>query len=166
MARLVWAKITSQSRVPGVWFESLNLGSIVGLGEAFGRSSMKTRLVNYREGEINLVFPLKTGRATLGRATDNTIQLPDDKVSKHHATLRQTNEVWAIQDLESRNGVFVNGKRVTAADLKDGDCIKVGPYELYLELDVPAYDWVPSHIIDLSTHVGERTVVEDPPEKS
>lgn len=121
---------------------------------------MKTRLVNYREGEIDLVFPLNTRHATIGRAPDNTIQLPDDRVSKHHAVLQHTEETWIIQDLESRNGVLVNGQLTTKAELKDGDSVNIGPYELYFELDVPSYDWVPSHILDVSTHVGGQTTAE------
>ena len=126
---------------------------------------MKTRLVNYREGEIDLVFPLNTRHATIGRATDNTIQLPDDMVSKHHAVLVQTGETWTIEDLQSRNGVMVNGKGTAKAELKDGDLVIIGPYELSFEMNVPSYDWVPSHIIDVSTHVEGQTIFQRRPQK-
>ena len=127
---------------------------------------MKTRLVNYREGEVDLVFPLNTKHATIGRANDNTIQLPDDMVSKHHAVLTRTGETWTIEDLQSRNGVRINGQRTSRVELKDGDCVHIGPYELYFEVNVPSYDWVPSHIIDVSTHVGDQTVIQKrPPEQ-
>ena len=125
---------------------------------------MKTRLVCYREGEIDLVFPLNTPKATIGREADNKIQLPNEKVSKHHAMLRQTEGTWTIEDLNSRNGVFVNGQRTTKGPLKDGDRLKIGPYEFYLEINVPSDDFVPSHIIDVSSRMKDKTItdVRDP----
>ena len=124
---------------------------------------MKTRLVNYREDEIDLVFPLNTRHATIGRAADNTIQLPDDMVSKHHAVLLQTGDTWTIEDLQSRNGVLVNGERMAKAELKDGDRVNIGPYEFYFESSAPSHDWVPSHIIDVSTHIGDQTTIQKRP---
>jgi pSer/pThr/pTyr-binding forkhead associated (FHA) protein len=121
---------------------------------------MKTRLVNYRDGEINLAFPIRGPKVTIGRENDNIIQLPHEKVSKYHALLTQEGERWKIQDLKSTNGVLVNGKKVTQSELKDQDLVKIGPYELYFETNVPADDWVPSHIIDVSSKVRERTMYE------
>lgn len=124
---------------------------------------MKTRLVNYREGDIDLMFLLERPRITIGRATDNMIQLPDEKISKHHGVVLQTRDGWVIEDLQSRNGVFVNGQRTTRAVLKDGDCVRIGPYELYFETNVPYDDFVPSHIIEVSSRINDQTLSEDTP---
>lgn len=122
---------------------------------------MKTRLVNYREDAIDMMFALDRPRITIGREVDNMIQLPHEKVSKHHGVLTQSGEGWTIEDLNSTNGILVNGVRVNQAPLKDRDLVKIGPFEFYFEMDVPAYDWVPSHIVELSARIHHRTVSED-----
>jgi general secretion pathway protein A len=119
---------------------------------------MKTRLATYHGGKVDLAFPLQGPRVTIGREADNQIQLPHEKVSKHHAQLLAAAAGWSIEDLQSTNGVFVNGQKVPRAELKDGDRVKIGPFELYFELNVPSDDWVPSHIIDLSSEVHQHTI--------
>ena len=124
---------------------------------------MKTRLVNYREGEIDLVFLLNHHRVTLGRDVDNMIQLTDERISKHHAMLSLTEQGWVIEDLHSRNGLFVNGRKVERAELKDRDVVKLGAYEFYFEVNVPSHDFVPAYILDASAHSQEQTLFDDVP---
>ena len=127
---------------------------------------MKTRLVSYREGKIDLAFPIQGPRVTIGREADNLIQLPHEKVSKHHAVILAVKEGWAIEDLHSTNGELLTGKPVQRAELKDGDRVKIGPFEFYFEANVPSDDWVPSHIIDLSSQVHQQTIRKtETPEK-
>lgn len=126
---------------------------------------METRLVSYREGKIDLAFPIQGPRVTIGREADNLIQLPHEKVSKHHAVILAVKEGWAIEDLHSTNGVLLNGKPVQRAELKDGDRVKIGPFEFYFETNVPSDDWVPSHIIDLSSQVHQQTIRKNEPPK-
>ena len=128
---------------------------------------MKTRLVNYREGTIDLMFVIDRSRVTIGRDTDNMIQLPDEKISKHHGAILKTKDGWVIEDLQSRNGVYVNGRRTSRAELKNGDCVKLGSYEFYFETNVPSEDFVPSHIIEVSSKVKDQTLSgESTPGKS
>ncbi len=124
---------------------------------------MKTRLVNYRGGKIDLAFPIEGVRVTIGREADNMIQLPHEKVSKHHAVIVSAKDVWEIKDLQSTNGVLVNGKPVQSAKLTDGDRVKIGPFEFYFEANVPSYDWVPSHIIDMSSAIHLKTIPKTGP---
>jgi len=119
---------------------------------------MKTRLVSYRGGKIDLMFPIQGARVTIGREADNLIQLPHEKVSKHHAVMLPIKDSWEIKDLQSTNGILVNGKQVPRAELKDGDRVKIGPFEFYFETNVPSDDWVPSHIIDMSSGVHLKTI--------
>lgn len=121
---------------------------------------MKTRLVSYRGSKIDLAFPVQGPRVTIGRENDNNIQLPHDKVSKHHAVIAAVGDGWVIEDLQSTNGISVNGKRTPRAKLADNDVVKVGPYEFYFETNVPSDDWVPSHIIDMSSEVHLGTIPE------
>jgi DNA-binding NtrC family response regulator len=83
-------------------------------------------------------FPLG-GRAdtTIGRAESNTIVLSEDgQVSRLHATLRTSGPGIDIVD-SSTNGTYVNGKRVKAAPLADGDVIRIGD-SLLIVRAVPA----------------------------
>lgn len=66
-------------------------------------------------------------RAVIGRADDVDCPVRDPNVSRRHAELRQhSSGQWEIVDLNSTNGIKVNGRRTTASPLNDGDQITVG----------------------------------------
>ncbi|MFZ5894243.1 MAG: FHA domain-containing protein [Myxococcota bacterium] len=70
----------------------------------------------------------------LGRAEENAIRLTERNISRLHAQLERKNEHWALRDLSSYNGCYVNGQRVSGAqELNHGDLIQVGDYRLSLE---------------------------------
>lgn len=66
----------------------------------------------------------------LGRGAEADVQLPDTGVSRRHAELRQVDGQVELHDLASTNGTRVNGQRITAVTLHDGDRILVGSTEL------------------------------------
>lgn len=72
---------------------------------------------------------------TLGRQEGCTHVLPLAKVSRRHARLLGGNGTWGIQDLDSSNGVFVNGERVRSAWLRPGDEVRLGPLAFRYEVD-------------------------------
>ena len=79
------------------------------------------------DGAPDNVYPLLDPSYTLGRAPDNNIAISDGSVSSHHARIVRTAEGFVIEDLQSRNGTFVNGEQVTAQRLlADGDLIRLG----------------------------------------
>ena len=68
---------------------------------------------------------------TLGRGTDNAFVLEDGMLSRHHARFFLKEDTAWIEDLESRHGTFLNGRRVGAAEaLKVGDRLLLGRTEL------------------------------------
>ncbi len=69
---------------------------------------------------------LGRGRFVLGRSWRCDFPLPDTSVSRHHAELRFGGGRWAITDLDSTNGVFINGCRVTRDIVVAGDEIALG----------------------------------------
>jgi pSer/pThr/pTyr-binding forkhead associated (FHA) protein len=78
----------------------------------------------------NQRFPVGN-QLRLGRDADNDLTLPDKKVSRHHAILRQQGVVYRIIDLDSGNGTFVNGKRITDPTvLRNGDIVLIGDTKL------------------------------------
>ena len=71
-----------------------------------------------------------TGAVKIGRATDNDIVIPDVLAGRHHASLVLTPAGTEIVDNRSINGTFVNGTRVDAALLRDGDVVTIGNVDL------------------------------------
>ncbi|MCE9584147.1 MAG: sigma 54-interacting transcriptional regulator [Planctomycetes bacterium] len=63
---------------------------------------------------------------TVGRAPTNTIQIKDSKASREHCLITRTDKGWKLVDLESANGVLVNGQRTNQHFLKWGDRIEIG----------------------------------------
>ncbi|KKC04827.1 ATP-binding cassette domain-containing protein, partial [Mycobacterium nebraskense] len=70
------------------------------------------------------------GAIKIGRANDNDIVIPEVLASRHHATLIPTPHGTEIHDNRSINGTFVNGARVDAAVLHDGDVVTIGNIDL------------------------------------
>ncbi len=72
------------------------------------------------------VASLSIGRGELCRLTETHLELPDRWMSGQHATLESSFGRWILRDNASKNGVLVNGKRITEAQLADGDWIELG----------------------------------------
>lgn len=88
--------------------------------------------------EADLSFVAKDGTehkirrllTRLGRNLDNDIVVRSDRVSRYHAEIVREKDVWKIFDKDSRNGVWVNGKRIAeSAEIKFGDVIRIGRQE-------------------------------------
>src|SRR6202050_1879086 len=76
---------------------------------------------------------LNEGQFAVGRNATCQLSLDDPLVSRRHALLTVTNDGVTIEDLSSRNGVLVNGKRIDGrVDLQVGDRIMIGAQELTL----------------------------------
>jgi pSer/pThr/pTyr-binding forkhead associated (FHA) protein len=76
--------------------------------------------------------------ATFGRGADCTVHLRDASVSRNHARLERAGPGWRIVDAASRNGLFVDGQRVPAAPLTDGDEFRLGEVLLRFREDPEA----------------------------
>jgi FHA domain-containing protein len=69
-------------------------------------------------------------QTTIGRSRDCDIQLADANVSRRHAEVRQEGAAYWVVDLDSTNGMEVNGRRLKRAKLRQGDRILLGSTEL------------------------------------
>lgn len=74
---------------------------------------------------------------TIGRHTDNDIQLLDPEVSKAHLVVRRLKEGFVLEDLGSANGTLINGMRQARARLGDNDVIVVGNSVMRFRVEVP-----------------------------
>lgn len=96
--------------------------------EARRRNAPGSPLLVRRSGATNIAHVL-TGRTTIGRTPDNSIQIDTPSVSRHHAVLLLTHEGTVVEDLASTNGVYINGTRVRRQALREGDLLTVGNTE-------------------------------------
>ncbi|MCM2267643.1 MAG: FHA domain-containing protein [Elusimicrobiales bacterium] len=67
---------------------------------------------------------------TLGRKPDNDIALDNAAVSGHHCKFYESGGTWFVEDMNSTNGTFVNGKKTLKAGLKPGDTVTIVKYSL------------------------------------
>ena len=72
----------------------------------------------------------------IGRARDCDIQIEDPGASRRHAEVRQEGTAYWIVDLDSTNGLEVNGLRTQRAKLDHGDKITIGSTEISFRRDV------------------------------
>ena len=91
-----------------------------------------------------LIIPMSQGRATcyeltepitIGRGEEADLILNNSSVSREHARINFDRGVTTIVDLDSNNGLRVNGKKVTEARLESGDEIRIGRFTLVLLAD-------------------------------
>jgi transcriptional regulator with GAF, ATPase, and Fis domain/pSer/pThr/pTyr-binding forkhead associated (FHA) protein len=79
------------------------------------------------------VFECETSVCTIGRSAENSLQIDDLNSSRHHCEVHSAAEGAELIDKDSRNGTFVNGRRVTRKPLAPGDKIEIGTTVLYFE---------------------------------
>jgi pSer/pThr/pTyr-binding forkhead associated (FHA) protein len=107
------------------------------------------------KGKAAQIIPLQPdARYTLGRNEDNRIRLTGSQISGNHAEIIWQNEQWRIQDLQSRNGVYVNSKKISdSISLQLGDVVVLGETRCIFEMPRnsrttnPCYAlWVPTGV--------------------
>jgi ABC-type multidrug transport system ATPase subunit/pSer/pThr/pTyr-binding forkhead associated (FHA) protein len=71
--------------------------------------------------------------AMVGRDPASDVHLESPIVSRHHARLSRQGDVVTIEDLDSANGTYLNGKRVARSEIGAGDVAVVGPFQIVVE---------------------------------
>ena len=103
-------------------------------------------------------FELTSPIVTVGRDTTNTIQVRDTEVSRRHAELRREEDAYALVDLSSSNGCYVNSQRVARQRLRSGDRLQVGGT---LMIFTGAGDTSSAQLVDGVNIVGNTGVTEN-----
>jgi predicted component of type VI protein secretion system len=99
------------------------------------------KLVVTAPGSASREIPLDKERITIGRREDNDVRLEDGATSGHHAAIITVLSDSFLQDLNSTNGTFINGKRIQKHALRTGDVITIGRARLeYVGDDAGAED--------------------------
>ena len=86
-------------------------------------------ILKFREAVIG-EYPLEGKEVTIGRKPGNTIQIDNLAVSGRHARVVRVGSKLVLEDLNSTNGTYVNGERITKHVLRHGDRITVGKHTL------------------------------------
>ncbi len=85
-------------------------------------------------GEVELTAE----RLTVGRADDNSIVIPDNSVSSHHAEISNEGSAWMLTDLGSTNGTKIQGERVEAVNMSSTRSFTLGSVDCVFVADAPA----------------------------
>jgi len=93
------------------------------------------RLVRMNGPQQNRKIDIPAPVCVLGRDPAATLRLEEDSVSKQHARLTRHPDRFELEDLDSSNGTFVNGRRVHGpVEIKPGDLLRLGAVILKLEV--------------------------------
>lgn len=96
------------------------------------------RLVLLSEGYTGRTFDLKVEQTTVGRTSDNAIEIPDGSVSSHHGEFVLRGQDVVFRDLGSTNGSFLGNEKITEITLKHGQVLRLGQIEMRFESEPPA----------------------------
>ncbi len=102
-------------------------------------------------GEGARQHPVK-GSVIIGRSADVGLPIPDGKLSREHCKISFDGKFYVLQDLDSKNGTYLNNRRMKGAiPLRSGDEIRVGNTVLKFELEFgdavpPAEDSVDARV--------------------
>ena len=105
------------------------------------------KLILVRDGSVIREYPLDKERVSVGRKAHNDIQLDDPTVSGEHAVFLVLQNVY-VEDMNSTNGVILNGKKVNRRQLNHGDVVHIGRHEF--------------KFLDNTSNDFERTVIIPP----
>lgn len=127
-------------------------------------------------------------KITLGRSKDNLVELLSNAVSVHHAEIEYQDGIVYLNDLDSINGTWVDGRRQKRAVLKEGMGFQIGPFVFQFSLsrepvktdrvsetpipfdhfeeqenltrafDRSELDWLVSETLDISQDIGEQAI--------
>ena len=96
------------------------------------------RLVLHLDGQTLAEYNMSKERYTIGRLPDNDIRIDNAAVSGHHALVINILNDSVLEDLNSTNGTYVNGKIIKKHALQHGDVITVGHHALrFVDSDTP-----------------------------
>jgi len=84
-------------------------------------------------GNVVRKYPFEKDSITIGRDPDCDISIDNVAVSRTHASVTVTADGFALEDLQSGNGTFVGGAKITTHPLQSGESFVIGKYNLLFE---------------------------------
>jgi pSer/pThr/pTyr-binding forkhead associated (FHA) protein len=115
------------------------------------------RLVLSLDGQVMAEYNMNKERYTIGRLPDNDIRIDNAAVSGHHSLLINILNDSFLEDLNSTNGTYVNGKLIKKHALQHGDVITVGHHQLrFVEDDEQQDEFEKTMVIQPSARPVEK----------
>jgi len=108
------------------------------------------RLILSLDGQVLAEYNMNKERYTIGRLPDNDIRIDNASVSGHHSLIINILNDSFLEDLNSTNGTYVNGKLIKKHALQNGDVITVGHHQLR---------FADSHSADAEQDEFEKTMI-------
>jgi hypothetical protein len=93
------------------------------------------KLVVLSPGMTGRTQELKAEKTTIGRVDDNTFPIVEPSVSSHHCEVILRGSEVLVRDLNSTNGTYIGGEKVTERVLKPGQILRLGQVDMRLEAD-------------------------------
>ncbi len=104
---------------------------------------MDVNLILFKKNGSRKAIPLPSKVAIIGRRRDCDLRIPLISVSRRHCQLILNNETLKVRDLGSRNGTFINGKRIEQeATATAGDKITIGPLTFGIQINGQPKDFI------------------------
>lgn len=131
------ASLQRAERGGGADDSSTSRSNVHYLGGADHGSRPRTKVFVSIDSPTTLRFPLSKQNTTIGRARESDIRINGQFISRIHARVLTYAAGTVIEDLGSKNGIFVNSRPISRCTLKDGDVVSLGgKLDLrYVELD-------------------------------
>jgi len=83
-----------------------------------------------KDGDFVEEYIINKKRLHIGRHSDNDIRIKSDKVSRQHAIIIYHENEFFMRDMNSKNGTFIDKKRIDMQQLTDGSVVNIGEYDL------------------------------------
>ncbi|HVS75470.1 MAG TPA: FHA domain-containing protein [Steroidobacteraceae bacterium] len=115
------------------------------------------RLVLSLDGQVMAEYNMNKERYTIGRLPDNDIRIDNAAVSGHHSLIINILNDSFLEDLNSTNGTYVNGKLIKKHALQHGDVVTVGHHQLrFVEDDEQQDEFEKTMVIQPSARPVEK----------
>lgn len=108
-------------------------GATTGGRETAGDAGEVVGLRSVQGAGYGDLIPLRQGGLSIGRAPNNHVVLNDSRVSARHARILARADAYYLEDLQSTNGTFVDGERVSRRALQHGDVIRFDRYQFVFQ---------------------------------
>jgi len=96
---------------------------------------MMVTLVTFNKSGVRKELPLENASTVIGRKPDADLRIPLADISRSHCEVSLSESGATLLDLDSSNGTFVNGERISERLLEPGDLVKIGPVTFVVRID-------------------------------
>lgn len=131
------------------------------------KEAKRFKLVGYKDGQILYSFELNKKKMLLGSFEGADICIPDPHISHYHAFIVADENGGKIIDLDSENGISINGERLKQTYFSVGDTLRFGPIEFSIEEMIVTLEKGENVINDLDQKVVvvDKKIIADLPQE-